>query len=39
VFSVRLRSGIESGAVVAALGAVSDGQKVTVLTGHDRSDL
>ena len=39
VFSVRLRSGIESGAVVAALGTVSDGQKVTVLTGHDRSDL
>ena len=39
VYAVQLRRGAAAGEVVAALQQLTAGQKVTVLTGYDRSDL
>jgi uncharacterized membrane protein YhiD involved in acid resistance len=38
-YSVRLKPGIEPSQVVAALREVNSGQRVTVLTGYDQTDL
>lgn len=39
LYSVRLKSGVGPGDLVTALQGVTDGQKATVLTGYDRSEL
>ena len=38
-YTVRLKKGVEPSALVAALGEVNSGQRVTVLTGYDQTDL
>jgi uncharacterized membrane protein YhiD involved in acid resistance len=39
VYSVRLKKGSEPGRLIAALGEHTGGQRVTVLTGYDQTDL
>jgi hypothetical protein len=39
MYSVRLKKGHEPGELIAALSERTSGQKVTVLTGYDQSDL
>ena len=39
MYSVRLKKGNEPGELIAALSERTSGQKVTVLTGYDQSDL
>jgi uncharacterized membrane protein YhiD involved in acid resistance len=39
MYSVRLKKGTEPGELIAALGERTAGQRVTVLTGYDQSDL
>jgi len=39
MYSVRLKKGSEPGELIAALSERTSGQKVTVLTGYDQSDL
>jgi hypothetical protein len=39
MYTVRLRSGHEPGQLIAALGERTGGQRVTVLTGYDQTDL
>ncbi|MEQ6898256.1 DUF4956 domain-containing protein [Microbacterium sp. KR10-403] len=38
-YSVRLKKGVETSQVIEALSAVNSGQKVSVLTGYDQSDM
>ncbi|GIM88619.1 DUF4956 domain-containing protein [Paractinoplanes toevensis] len=38
-YTVRLKKGTEPGALIAALGERTGGQRVTVLTGYDQADL
>ncbi|WP_241384846.1 DUF4956 domain-containing protein [Rhodococcus sp. CH91] len=38
-YTARLKKGITSGRLVSALSAVNTGQRVTVLTGYDQTDL
>ncbi len=38
-YTVRLKSGTEPSALVAALREINSGQRVTVLTGYDQTDL
>ncbi|MFE5309547.1 DUF4956 domain-containing protein [Isoptericola sp. NPDC056573] len=38
-YSVRLQGGVTTAEVIEALGAINSGQKVTVLTGYDQSDM
>jgi len=37
--AVRLKGGVTTAEVVEELGAINSGQKVTVLTGYDQSDM
>jgi len=39
VYTVRLRKGSEPATLIAALGELTAGQRVTVLTGYDQTDL
>lgn len=39
MYTVRLKKGTEPGDLVTALGEVNSGQRVTVLTGYDQTDL
>jgi uncharacterized membrane protein YhiD involved in acid resistance len=39
MYTVRLKKGTEPGSLIAALGEVNSGQRVTVLTGYDQTDL
>ncbi len=39
MFTVKLKKGASPGDIVAALQRKAKGQKVTVLTGYDRTDL
>jgi uncharacterized membrane protein YhiD involved in acid resistance len=39
MYTVRLKKGGEPGDLIVALGAVTAGQRVTVLTGYDQTDL
>lgn len=39
MYSVRLRKGTEPGELISALSELTSGQRVTVLTGYDQSDL
>jgi uncharacterized membrane protein YhiD involved in acid resistance len=38
-YSVRLKGGVTTAEVIEELGAINSGQKVTVLTGYDQSDM
>jgi hypothetical protein len=39
MYTVRLKKGSEPGDLITALGALTAGQRVTVLTGYDQTDL
>ncbi|GIH06157.1 DUF4956 domain-containing protein [Rhizocola hellebori] len=39
MYTVRLKKGTEPGSLITALGEVNSGQRVTVLTGYDQTDL
>jgi len=39
MYTVRLKKGSEPGDIISALGALTAGQRVTVLTGYDQTDL
>ncbi|MFI5937490.1 DUF4956 domain-containing protein [Actinoplanes sp. NPDC051494] len=39
MYTVRMKKGVEPGGLIAALGEQNAGQKVTVLTGYDQTDL
>jgi len=39
MYTVRMKKGVEPGQIIAALGERNAGQKVTVLTGYDQTDL
>ncbi|WP_285102212.1 DUF4956 domain-containing protein [Promicromonospora sp. MEB111] len=38
-YSVRLKPGVTTAEIIGALGEINSGQKVTVLTGYDQSDM